>query len=126
MLLGGGAAFVVIHAAAVRVTPLPTSAIATFDGWWLDAMETVIAVAAGMMVASWFALRRHSSRLLARAVSWTLGAMAGMAIVLAVVGPGNLWPIVLVVGWALLGVSVSVAGGLVAATRRSDGPRVQE
>ena len=120
-MLGGAAAFVAIHTAAVRLMPVPISTSAPLDGWWLDAMETVVAVALGMVVASWFVLRRHPSRLPARAVSWTLGAMAGMAIVLAIVGPGNIWPIVLVVGWALLGASVSVAAGLVVATRNGGG-----
>lgn len=116
LLLGGAAVFAIVHAVAVRVTPVAAPSRAALDGWWLNAVETVVAVAVAMVVVSWLVLRRRPGRLAARAVSWAVGAMAGMALTLAYVGPGNIWPIVLAVGGAVLGVSVAAAAALAHAT----------
>ena len=52
------------------------------------------------------------------------GLAIGMTVALLVVGPGNLWPIVLVFGWVLLGVAVAfgtlTAWGLLWVMRRSE------
>lgn len=119
LFLGGALTFVVLHGAVVVLMPMTAVSRVGLDGWWLNAVETLVAVGLGMSVASWLVLRRHATRLTGHAIAWALGAMAAMTVTLAVIGPGNIWPIVLVVGSVVLGLSVAVGAALAAFEQRS-------
>ena len=72
-------------------------------GWWLDAGRRVAVVL--ITVAAVTLLTANSTR---HAIALWAGTMAGMTGVLFWIGPGNLWPIVLVFAAVLTGISVMV------------------
>jgi hypothetical protein len=76
------------------------------DGWWLDSggglLRVVISLfTIGMLVALW----QMASAWTSGAALW-LGAFMGMGGVLFRVGPGTIWPIVLVVDAGISAVAV--------------------
>jgi hypothetical protein len=67
------------------------------DGWWLDSGAGLLRVAMTLFAASMLAaLWQMASPWISGAALW-LGAFIGMGTVLFRVGPGTIWPIVLVV-----------------------------
>lgn len=118
LLIGGAATFVVVHSVAVLVWPRVDRATGVTDAWWLDSTSTVVAVFVLMTVTSWFALRSHRRSLVASAITWPAGAMLAMAIGLFIVGPGNIWPLVLIVGWGIIGIAAALAAWVVLLTER--------
>ena len=84
------------------------------DGWWLDSGGGAFRTTLGLFViGALVALRRGDSPWAAGRALW-LGAFIGMAAVLFRVGPGTIWPIVLVVGAGLAAAAVftGVVAGL--------------
>jgi hypothetical protein len=83
------------------------------DGWWLDSGRGALRTTSGLIViGALVALGRGDSPWAAGRALW-LGALIGMAIVLFRVGPGTIWPIVLVVVAAVA--AAAVFTGVVAA-----------
>lgn len=117
---GGAAAFVAVHYIVVLAWPRVVRSQPAMDGWWLNASSTVAAVFAAMAVVSWLVLRRAPKTLATSTVAWLAGTMLGMTLALFAVGPGTIWPIVLVVGWTVLAVSVAIGAGAVALTQRGE------
>lgn len=92
------------------------------NGWWLDAGERVrdmlvVLGVAGFGVGSWRSWPQWQS-----AGDLWLGFMVGSAGISLIIGPGNLWPIVIVLagalsaaaiwgGWAVGALIRSVTGG---------------
>jgi hypothetical protein len=91
------------------------------DGWWLDSRAGVLRVGgllflAGLFVAMW----RYRTAIYAGIALWA-GAVVGMAVVLFTIGPGDIWPIVLVVGSAISAAAV-LAGVVMGRTVRRFAP----
>jgi len=83
------------------------------DGWWLNSRESALRTTFGLFViGALAALRRMDSPWAAGRALW-LGAFIGMTTVLFRIGPGTIWPIVLVVGAGLT--AAAVFTGVVAA-----------
>jgi hypothetical protein len=86
-------------------------------GWWLNSsrgvaitMAVLFATAIGVCLrldAPWF-----------RATAMSIGAIAGMAAMLFRIGPGTIWPIVLVVAAALTCTAVYAGAGVARLVRR--------
>jgi hypothetical protein len=80
-------------------------------GWWLNSgrgvastMAVLFGTAIGVCLrsdATWF-----------RATAMSIGAIAGMTAMLFWIGPGTIWPIVLVVAAALTGTAVFAGAGV--------------
>jgi len=81
------------------------------DGWWLDSPRGVLLTLTSLFLVSVLVGRvQLGSRSLRAAALWG-GAMAGLCVCLWWIGPGTIWPIVLVVAAGLTG--SAVAGGSV-------------
>jgi hypothetical protein len=86
-------------------------------GWWLNSgrgVATTMAVLFGTAIgvclrsdAPWF-----------RATAMSIGAIAGMTAMLFRIGPGTIWPIVLVVAAALTCTAVYAGAGVARLVRR--------
>jgi hypothetical protein len=95
----------------------------TFGGWrgaWIMKAGTGFAVCFAVFLvigAVVVAYRHRAGDLLRRAGSVALGAIVAMVVALLIVGPGNLWPLVIVLdgivigGGALLGGVIGTALG---------------
>jgi hypothetical protein len=81
------------------------------EGWFLNSGRGVLLLAAafGLASAAMAVLWSHRPPQLAAPV--TLGAVLAMTIVLFMIGPGNLFPVVIAVGTTILGAAV-LAGSL--------------
>lgn len=80
-------------------------------GWWLNSSRGVaitMAVLFGMAIA--VCLRLDAPWF--RATAMSIGAIAGMTAVLFRIGPGTIWPIVLVVAAALTCAAVYAGAGV--------------
>jgi hypothetical protein len=89
------------------------AAVNRVTGWWLNSGTGVASMLAAefvvaFVVAWWRTIGRRE-----RSISLWLGALAGMAVYLMWVGPGTIWPIVLVVS-ALVTAAPVLAGAAVA------------
>jgi hypothetical protein len=107
-LIGG-----IVAAGVQRLTP---------TGWWLNSGQgvaitsmalTLMGIAVGVTAA-----RPLSSRALLRSAWLWAGANIGLAVVLFVVGPGNLFPIALVFGAGISAIVVA-AGSLIGQLARA-------
>jgi hypothetical protein len=99
----GFAATVVLHAA---------------NGWWLNsARQAVPTMLALFLLALLTALWRPARPWASAAALW-VGAFAAMAIILFSIGPGNIWPIVLVAAAIVSGAAVCVGATIAAAAGR--------
>jgi hypothetical protein len=86
-------------------------------GWWLDSgrgVATTMAVLFGTAIG--VCLRSDAPRL--QATAMCIGAIAGMTAVLFWIGPGTIWPIVLVVAAALTCTAVYAGAGVARLVRR--------
>jgi hypothetical protein len=93
-------------------------ALQTIGGWWLDSGQRVLRAcviffAIGLVVGLW-----RSQEAWNRAAALWAGAIAGSTGVLFRIGPGNLWPIVLVFAAAISGGAVFAGTALGLALKR--------
>jgi hypothetical protein len=108
-VLVGGAAFVGAH--LVQMLAWQTWFHGSYDPWFLNsgraaAFTVALLVVAGAIVSA--ADRRES---IVRGANAAAGALAAMIVILAVVGPGSLFPIVIAFG-AVIAVASTAAGAL--------------
>jgi len=108
-VLVGGAAFTVGH--LVQALAWQTWFHGTYDPWFLNSgravvFTVVLLVVAGAIVSA--ADRRES---IVRGANAAAGALAAMIVILAVVGPGTLFPIAIAFG-AVIAVTSTGAGAL--------------
>lgn len=108
-VLVGGAAFTIAH--LVQTLAWQTWFHGSYDPWFLNSgravvFTVVLLVVAGVIVS---ADDRHES--IVRGANAAAGALIAMVVILAVVGPGNLFPIVIVIG-AIVAVTSTGAGAL--------------
>jgi hypothetical protein len=86
--------------------------------WWLNSLQGTV------LTLAWIFVAALVGALLQRAAPWSfgvgmlVGVMCCNAGILAVIGPGNLWPIVLVVCNWLSAATIGIAVGLVDLSRR--------
>ena len=103
-------------------------ALQAVGGWWLNSgtgvLRTVLAlVALGVFAALW-----RSGRPWVRACALWAGAISGTTVVLFWIGPGTIWPIVLVVGAGITAAAVfggAFLGSLLTGFRRQPPERAQ-
>ena len=81
------------------------------DGWWLDSGAGVLRTTLGLFAIGAIMAIWRTGSLLAAGVALWLGAFVGMGGVLFRVGPGTIWPIVLVVA-AGISAGAVLAGAL--------------
>ncbi len=81
--------------------------------WWLDSRTGVMTMAISLLVGAAVA-----APTLEKALALWLGVMSGSVVVLFSIGPGNIWPIVLVFAAAITSASVLAGVGAGRATRR--------
>jgi hypothetical protein len=126
-LILGGAAFLAAHALEVYRWRDWFDPSNKFEPWFLNSGRaitvTAAAVAAAAALSTWLWARsgRHASR---QSLEVAGGAALAMAITLIVVGPGNIFPIVLAIGTMLLTVSAFLGGRLGFAAARGLGTRL--
>src|SRR5262245_48029920 len=119
----GAVVFVIAHGVEVVCWSwfLPAG---DFTPWFLNAGRAVAFTAASLAIAAaaaGAAARAHGRDMLIHAANVAAGAVAAMAVVLMINGPGTIFPIALVFG-ALIAVLSSLAGALLAAAIRRPNP----
>jgi hypothetical protein len=77
-------------------------------GWWLNSSAGVLRTSTVLFALAFLIAVARSGRAWRRAIALWLGVMATMTTTLLIIGPGNLWPIVLVVA---AGLSAAVVFG---------------
>jgi hypothetical protein len=102
------------HVASFLIGLAGAIALNRFNGWWLDSGRGVgitlgVLFGTAFLIAYW----RTEGRV-ARAFSLWAGSLVGMTMFLFWVGPGTIWPIVLVIGGGMTAAPV-LAGAVVAA-----------
>ena len=119
-LAGGAALFGLVQAWLFRsIAPVPGIQNA---GWFLNSGTGVGAVALAFAIAgALVGLARHRS--VADAALVAAGAAVAMTLVLFSIGPGTIFPIVLVFGTLILGAATAMGVGLGMAVRRVVGIR---
>ena len=110
-LLGAGL-FVVAH--FVEAAWWTTWFRGVYAPWFLNSGRAVAFTAGCQFVASAIVSARDPRETLVRGAYVAAGAAVAMVVVLAVIGPGNLFPIALAIG-AIVLAAASVAGGLAGA-----------
>lgn len=117
----GRRAAMAIGAAVFTVLQLAWSFGHAYAGWkgaWVMKTGTGIVIAfmlfllTGLFVTAW---RHQPADLLRRVGCVTLGAMGAIAVLLMIVGPGNLWPMVLIFNGGIVGVATLMGGAVGAA-----------
>lgn len=78
------------------------------QAWWLNSGRSIFVTLVVVFLATVAVLAVRRTSLLASSLAMMAGLAIGMTVALLAVGPGNLWPIVLVFGWGLLGVAVGL------------------
>jgi hypothetical protein len=107
-----------IGAATFGVLQIVWSLGHAYGGWrgaWIMKAGTgfVVCFAVFLVIgAAVVAYRHRAGELLRRVGSVVLGAIVGMGVALIIVGPGNLWPLVLVLDGAVIG-GAALLGGLI-------------
>jgi hypothetical protein len=104
-VLGG----ITFAAAQLPLLFAPTRSLSRSPGWFLNTGEGVALVGIALGVTAVIVGFAGGVR---AAVAFALGAVAAMAATLFVIGPGSVFPIVLVVGTVVIGCAVA-AGSLV-------------
>jgi hypothetical protein len=126
-LILGGAAFLAAHAVEVYRWRDWFDPSNKFGPWFLNnggaIIVTAVAVAAAAALSTWLWARsaRHAGR---QSLEVAGGAALAMAITLIVVGPGNMFPIVLAIGTMLVTISALWGGWLGFAAARCLGTRL--
>jgi hypothetical protein len=117
-LLGGGALFAAVQAWLFQTaTPIPGIEDA---GWFLNSGRGVSTVAVTFMVVG--ALIGVSQRdWIVESAATAAGAAIVMTVVLFSIGPGTIFPIVIVFGTGILGVAIALGASLGTLARRSFG-----
>jgi hypothetical protein len=86
--------------------------------WWLNSQKSILVTLVVVFGAAALVLSRRSARLASDAFLMLAGLILVMVLVLFVQGPGNLWPLVLGLGFALLALSVGLGAAAASAIRR--------
>lgn len=86
-------------------------------GWWLDAGDRVRTALTLVAVASFVVGVTWPKNTWLPALHFWIGFSAGMAAILFLSGPGNLWPIVLVIGMGMAAMVVTAGFGIGALVR---------
>jgi len=81
------------------------------SGWWLNSGRGVVATMA-VLFGTAIGVCLRSDAPWFRATAMAIGAIAGMTAMLFWIGPGTIWPIVLVVAAALTCTAVYAGAGL--------------
>ena len=108
-VLVGGAAFTVAH--LVQTLVWQTWFHGSYDPWFLNSGRAVVFTVALLVVAGAIVSAADWRESIVRGANAAAGALAAMIIILAVVGPGNLFPIVIAFG-AVIAVTSTGAGAL--------------
>jgi hypothetical protein len=105
----GGVLFLAVQAMMVN---LVSGAVATADPpWWFLNSGRNVAIVAAVLASGAAVLALTGSDILIRATAFAGGAMLAMIALLFVIGPGSIFPIVIVVGGVVM--SIAVACGAV-------------
>jgi hypothetical protein len=107
--LVGGAAFLVAH--LVQTLAWRTWFHGTFEPWFLNSGRAVAFTASLLVVAGAVVSASDWRESIVRAANVAAGALVALIVVLSVVGPGNLFPIVIAIGAAIT-VASAGAGAL--------------
>jgi hypothetical protein len=87
-------------------------------GWWLDIGDRVVNTSCAIAVSAFTVGALWQKRTWLPACDLWLGFMAGMIAILFIIGPGNLFPIVLTIGGGIAGAAVALGFGLGAVARQ--------
>jgi hypothetical protein len=89
------------------------------DGWFLNNTRNVIVVLTVLVVAAAaVTAARRPAQLVQAAGAFALGAIGAMAAALFLIGPGTIFPIVLIVGAGLV-IAAAASGSFAGSTLRS-------
>jgi hypothetical protein len=117
-VVGFGLAHALITSGWLRATLTPDPMIRP---WFTNSTGAVLVTAAivgaGALMSALGAADRRGA--FVRGVTVGVGAIAGMLAVMARIGPGNLGPIVFLIGGAILLAAGAAGGGIAAATKKS-------
>jgi len=108
-VLVGGAAFLAAH--LVQTLAWQTWFHGAYDPWFLNSGRAVAFTAALLVVAGAIVSAADRRESIIRGANAAAGALAAMIVMLAVVGPGNLFPIVIAFG-AVIAIASTAAGAL--------------
>jgi len=108
-VLVAGAAFTVAH--LVQTLAWQTWFHGSYDPWFLNSGRAVVFTVALLVFAGAIVSAADWRESIVRGANAAAGALAAMIIILAVVGPGNLFPIVIAFG-AVIAVTSTGAGAL--------------
>jgi hypothetical protein len=108
-MLVGGAAFIGAH--LVQTLAWQTWFQGSYNPWFLNSGRAVAFTAALLVVAGAIVSADDRRESIIRGANAAGGALAAMIVVLAIVGPGNLFPIVIAVG-AAIAFTATEAGAL--------------
>ena len=97
--LVGGAAFLAAH--LVQTLAWRTWFLGTFEPWFLNSGRAVAFTAALLLVAGAVVSASDWRESIIRGANVAAGAVVVMIVVLSVIGPGNLFPIVIAIGAAI-------------------------
>jgi hypothetical protein len=115
--LSGAAAFTAAHAVEVIAWRDVFAPVGDYAPWFLNAGRAVAFTAACLFCVSiahtWVARSVRDSWMVA-AASLTIGAVVAMTVVLALSGPGTIFPLALAIG-ALIAAAACGCGGLIGA-----------
>jgi hypothetical protein len=107
--LVGGAAFLAAH--LVQTLAWQTWFHGEHDPWFLNSGRAVAFTAALLVVAGAVVSAADRRESIIRGANAAAGALAAMIVTLAIVGPGNLFPIVIAFG-AVIAIASTAAGAL--------------
>jgi hypothetical protein len=108
-VLVGGAAFLAAH--LVQTLAWQTWFHGSYDPWFLNSGRAVAFTAALLVVAGAIVSAADRRESIIRGANAAAGALVAMIVILAVVGPGNLFPIVIAFG-AVIAIASTAAGAL--------------
>jgi hypothetical protein len=85
-------------------------------GWWLDTHDRVVITAGVLAIVACAVGGLSPKRTWWPAIHLWTGFMVGITVILFIIGPGNIFPIVLAVGggWAVMAVGLGFAIGAIA------------
>jgi hypothetical protein len=109
-----------------RAVPLATGVASMVyvqiqTGWWLDAGARVLPTMLVLFVEAVVLGLKGSGPLRTKEATLWVGAMVGLTACLLYIGPGTIWPIVLVVSGIMTGAAVLLGGFIAAGVSRFTG-----